>query len=251
MPDLNREIDTWRQQLEHSGSISADDIAELESHLVQEIESLQKSGLRPDEALIIATRRLGHPHELAVEYAKNDALMSWKRPAKLMLWGMLVLKLLSLGSAVFYTVLTSWDARSFADSPWLQYWFYRLYWLSLLTQAGVLGLLWSLAENPQGCISRSLTWLEQTIRTGRGTFYFILAVVAFDLTNAALRLLQEWIRIQNMVAQNSVTVIGQFGPSLVVQTIVAEMCRTLPLILVLVVLIRTEGWKPFARLSTR
>lgn len=251
MSDLDREIDAWRQQLQQSGSISTDDIAELESHLLEEIAALQKSSLRQDEALIVASRRLGHPYELAAEYAKNDALMSWKRPAKLVLWGMLVLKLLSFGSVVFYTILTSWDARSFKDSPWLQYWFYRMYWLSLLTQAGVLILLWSLAENPQGRISRSLTWLEQTIRTGRGTFYFILAVVAFDLTNASLRLFQEWIRIQNLVIQNNVAVIGQFGPNLVVQTILAEMCRTVPLVLLLIVLIRTEGWKQTARFSTR
>lgn len=247
MSDLDREMNAWRQLLQQSGTISADDIAELESHLLQEIELLQKSGLLADEALIIATRRLGHPHELAVEYAKNDALMSWRRPAKLVLWGMLILKVMSLCWTMIFASMIYRDRWIFQDSPWPRSWLRHVYWLGLLVQAAALGLFWSLAEHPQGRIARGLNWLEQTVRTVKGTVCLILASVALDLAKTALTLLQLGFQSKSWDPRFNHMDSGIFSFNTMAQMILADMSWSVPWVVLLVILIRTEGWKSLAR----
>jgi capsular polysaccharide biosynthesis protein len=64
-PTLRLAIAAWRASLP---AMSADDIAELESHLLDSAAELQKTGLSESEAFLIAKRRLGSPAEFVEEF---------------------------------------------------------------------------------------------------------------------------------------------------------------------------------------
>lgn len=59
--DLATSLAAWRRSLT---GLAPDDIAELESHLLDSMGELQKSGLSEEEAFLIARRRLGKPEEI-------------------------------------------------------------------------------------------------------------------------------------------------------------------------------------------
>ena len=57
--DLERAVESWRQQLSASEGISAGGLDELETHLHDSMEALGAKGLNPEESFLIARRRLG------------------------------------------------------------------------------------------------------------------------------------------------------------------------------------------------
>ena len=67
---LNEQIGKWRESLAQSQTLGTADIDELESHLRQEIESLQRLNLSDEEAFLIAGHRLGSTASLTGEFAK-------------------------------------------------------------------------------------------------------------------------------------------------------------------------------------
>ena len=69
MFDLNRMIADWRARLGARPDLGPGDLEELEDHLRESCAELQAQGLDPEEAFLIATRRLGDPAELAGEFA--------------------------------------------------------------------------------------------------------------------------------------------------------------------------------------
>lgn len=76
--EIENEIASWRKALQKAGRLPDESIQELEDHLRDEIETLTKAGLRPDEALLIGTRRLGNARDLALSLADVDADKLWK-----------------------------------------------------------------------------------------------------------------------------------------------------------------------------
>jgi len=68
--DLTREIQQWRDNLAASPAFRGENLNELESHLRDSITTLQSHGLHPDEAFIIAARRIGKGSSLETEFAK-------------------------------------------------------------------------------------------------------------------------------------------------------------------------------------
>lgn len=78
---LEAQIRSWRASLVSGGDVGEEDAEELESHLRDEIDALQHGGLSDDEALIVATRRIGNAHELGREYFKTNVNRLWKRLA--------------------------------------------------------------------------------------------------------------------------------------------------------------------------
>jgi hypothetical protein len=70
--DLSVEIRSWREKLARSTSLSRASLDELESHLRDSALSLEKAGLSPEEAFLIATRRIGPATHLEAEFAKVE-----------------------------------------------------------------------------------------------------------------------------------------------------------------------------------
>ena len=70
MFDLENSVAAWRQQYKHRDTISADDLAELEQHLRDEIFDLMSTGLSQQTAFLRAARGMGDFDTAETEYGK-------------------------------------------------------------------------------------------------------------------------------------------------------------------------------------
>ncbi|WP_029144540.1 permease prefix domain 1-containing protein [Microbacterium luticocti] len=78
MDDIETRIGQWRGYLSRRAVLHADDVAELEGHLRDQIERLEASGLSADEAFLIGVTRIGRINDLAGEYAREHSDRLWK-----------------------------------------------------------------------------------------------------------------------------------------------------------------------------
>ena len=69
--DLNAALAQWRETL--AQTLSAERIAELESHLREAMEAIRGGDLTEEERWLVALRRLGRGEELRAEFAKMPA----------------------------------------------------------------------------------------------------------------------------------------------------------------------------------
>ncbi len=67
---LEQNIAMWRASLKSGSEMTDDNLIELESHLLDDIEALTKNGLTESEAFLVAKHRIGHKDELSSEYKK-------------------------------------------------------------------------------------------------------------------------------------------------------------------------------------
>lgn len=87
MSSLNDLIDNWRQKTSASDTLRAEDLDELEQHLRESVDELKNFGLSDDEAVLIASRRLGDVDEIEAEFSKIDVARSWRRRVCWMMLG--------------------------------------------------------------------------------------------------------------------------------------------------------------------
>ena len=83
---MKQQIENWRNSLYASGSFESDELDELESHLLDEVEQLNTDMLSAEEKLLVAQHRLGSSNQLRKAYQKKD----WASFAQLS-WGLQVL----------------------------------------------------------------------------------------------------------------------------------------------------------------
>jgi hypothetical protein len=76
---LEEQIDQWRSFLRSRQAIHSVDIAELEDHLREQIAALSAGGLTPDEAFLVAVKRLGSLDALSREFAREHSERLWKQ----------------------------------------------------------------------------------------------------------------------------------------------------------------------------
>ncbi len=76
---LESQIAAWRRYLRRHASIGADDIAEMEDHLREQIADLTAVGLSDDEAFMVALGRLGSVDEISREFAREHSERLWKQ----------------------------------------------------------------------------------------------------------------------------------------------------------------------------
>lgn len=76
---LEPQIASWRQFLARRGALHAADLDELEDHLRSELGRLSEAGLTPEEAFLVAVRRLGPAHVVAGEFAREHSERLWKQ----------------------------------------------------------------------------------------------------------------------------------------------------------------------------
>jgi hypothetical protein len=76
---LEEQIAQWRSYLRSRQAIHSVDIAELEDHLREQIAALSAGGLTPDEAFLVAVKRLGSLDALSREFAREHSDRLWKQ----------------------------------------------------------------------------------------------------------------------------------------------------------------------------
>lgn len=77
--ELERQIMQWRSFLQAHPALGDGDLDELEDHLRDRIDDLRSRGLTPDEAFLIAVRRLGRVDQLSREFAREHSDRLWKQ----------------------------------------------------------------------------------------------------------------------------------------------------------------------------
>ena len=78
-PQLEQQIAAWRGYVGRGEAIAGRDVDELEDHLRDQIERLEASGLAPDEAFLVAVKRLGGLDDLSREFAREHSDRLWKQ----------------------------------------------------------------------------------------------------------------------------------------------------------------------------
>ncbi|HYC52099.1 MAG TPA: permease prefix domain 1-containing protein [Gemmatimonadaceae bacterium] len=76
---LEEQIAQWRQYLLRRQAIGSRDVAELEDHLREQVASLSDVGLAPDEAFLVAVKRMGNLDSLSREFALEHSERLWKQ----------------------------------------------------------------------------------------------------------------------------------------------------------------------------
>ncbi|MDI1462202.1 permease prefix domain 1-containing protein [Catellatospora sp. KI3] len=77
--NLESQIAEWRAYVRKRRTLHQPDADELEDHLRGRIADLTAAGLRPDEAFLIAVKRMGSLDELSREFAREHSDRLWKQ----------------------------------------------------------------------------------------------------------------------------------------------------------------------------
>lgn len=76
---IEAQIEQWRTYLRRRQAVRAVDVAELEDHLREQIAGLIDAGLAPDEAFLVAVKRMGALDALSREFAREHSERLWKQ----------------------------------------------------------------------------------------------------------------------------------------------------------------------------
>ncbi len=76
---VEEQIARWRSYLGRRQAIHSVDVAELEDHLREQIAVLADAGLAPDEAFLVAVKRMGDLDALSREFACEHSDRLWKQ----------------------------------------------------------------------------------------------------------------------------------------------------------------------------
>ena len=76
---LEAQIDQWRSYVIRRQAIHSVDVAELEDHLREQVAGLMDAGLDPDEAFLVAVKRMGDLDDLSREFAREHSERLWRQ----------------------------------------------------------------------------------------------------------------------------------------------------------------------------
>ncbi len=79
MESLESEIAEWRELVRQGPAVNGRDVEELEAHLRDQIADLDAAGLAPDEAFLVAVKRMGKVDELSREFAREHSGSLWRQ----------------------------------------------------------------------------------------------------------------------------------------------------------------------------
>ena len=79
MESVESQIAEWRAYLANAAGVNGHDIDELEDHLRHQIADLNAVGLAPDEAFLVAVKRMGDLDSLSREFAREHSGRLWKQ----------------------------------------------------------------------------------------------------------------------------------------------------------------------------
>lgn len=76
---LEQQINQWRAYAQRHRQLHSGDLDELEDHLRTTVSELTASGLHPDEAFLVAVKRMGNLNELSREFSRAHSERLWKQ----------------------------------------------------------------------------------------------------------------------------------------------------------------------------
>jgi hypothetical protein len=79
MSEVETQFAQWRQYVQRRPELLASDVDELEDHLRACVDELTALGLAPDEAFLVAVKRMGGLDELSREFAREHSERLWKQ----------------------------------------------------------------------------------------------------------------------------------------------------------------------------
>jgi hypothetical protein len=79
MFDLEREIERWKSGFTASEAMRKADVEELEQHVRDALPPLKAAGLTPEEAFLVATRRVGTAAAVTREFGKVNGARVWSQ----------------------------------------------------------------------------------------------------------------------------------------------------------------------------
>lgn len=82
--DIDVAVTTWRASVR---GLSNDELDELSDHVSRSARELLAGKLTPDEAVLVAARRMGSARELVNEFENGDGRARWQDPSALVLLG--------------------------------------------------------------------------------------------------------------------------------------------------------------------
>ncbi|MFI1994475.1 permease prefix domain 1-containing protein [Actinoplanes sp. NPDC020271] len=77
--ELEAQFTQWRDYVRRRPELASSDADELEDHLRNSVDELTGLGLRPDEAFLVAVKRMGGLDELSREFAREHSERLWKQ----------------------------------------------------------------------------------------------------------------------------------------------------------------------------
>ncbi|MCZ7373648.1 permease prefix domain 1-containing protein [Micromonospora sp. WMMC250] len=77
--ELEAQFEQWRQYVLRRRELQPADADELEDHLRGSVDELAARGLSPDEAFLVAVKRMGSLDELSREFAREHSERLWKQ----------------------------------------------------------------------------------------------------------------------------------------------------------------------------
>ena len=111
MFDLEKAITDWRRQMLSVGVTSSKILAELETHLREDIEIQTRGDVDAQEAFVLSIVRLGHADALQLEFAKTRAVPRIMDKVRLLFCLMFVAAIVWLSGFTF-------EAAGFTPSEW-------------------------------------------------------------------------------------------------------------------------------------
>jgi hypothetical protein len=79
MESVESQIAEWRAYVANAPGVNGHDVDELEDHLRHQIAELNAAGLTPDEAFLVAVKRMGDLDALSREFAREHSGRLWKQ----------------------------------------------------------------------------------------------------------------------------------------------------------------------------
>jgi hypothetical protein len=79
MENVESQIAEWRAYVATAAGVNGHDVDELEDHLRHQIADLNAVGLAPDEAFLVAVKRMGDLDSLSLEFAREHSGRLWKQ----------------------------------------------------------------------------------------------------------------------------------------------------------------------------
>jgi hypothetical protein len=76
---VESQIAEWRAYVANAAGVNGHDVDELEDHLRHQIAELNAVGLAPDEAFLVAVKRMGDLDALSREFAREHSGRLWKQ----------------------------------------------------------------------------------------------------------------------------------------------------------------------------
>ena len=102
-PLIIQELKKWKEELSKTGTITSDNIAELESHFLDEFDKLKALELSDEECILIAKKRIGGFEQLKTEFQKVNLWFTILQKMKPYLLGILIyLSFLPLSNILFF-----------------------------------------------------------------------------------------------------------------------------------------------------